>query len=143
MAFSPIVAETLGNALRTLIHAGAGTDVTLEIYTASWETLLATFNLGSAPMNVATTPTAGNPSVLSLTGTPYSTTAAATGIAAAYRLEDRDGTTIDSGNGATAVSTTAGTSFVVITSTSITSGQTVELLSMSYEIPTVVTPLVV
>jgi hypothetical protein len=143
MTFSPAVAQALGTTLRTQIHAGTGTDVTLEIYTASWGTLLATFELGTAPMNTATTPSPGEPSIVALTGTPYNATAAATNTAAAYRLKDRDGTVVDSGTGATAVGTVAGESFAVLTSTSFTSGQTIQLLSMSYEIPTVVTPLVV
>ena len=143
MTFSPAVAQALGTTLRTQIHAGAGTNVTLEIYTASFAGLLVTFNLGTAPMSAATTPTDGNPSIVALSGTPYSATATGSGTAAAYRVKDRDGTVVDSGTGATAVSATAGTSFAVLTSTAITSGQTVQLLSMSYQIPTVVTPLAV
>lgn len=143
MAFSPAVAQALGTTLRTQIHAGAGTNVTLEIYTASWGTLLATFALGTTPMNTATTPTAGNPSIVALLGTPFSATAGNSGEAASYRLKDRDGTIIDSGTGATAVGTVAGDSFVVLNTTTIPSGATCQLLSMSYEIPTVVTPLVV
>ena len=143
MTFSPAVAQALGTTLRTQIHAGSGTNVTVEFYTASFASLLMTFNLGTTPMSEATTPTYGNPSILALAGTPYSATPTGTGTAGAYRVKDRDGTVIDSGTGATAVGTVAGSSFAVLTSTSITSGQTVLLLSMSYEIPTVVTPLVV
>ena len=143
MTFSPAVAQALGTTLRTQIHAGAGTDVTLEIYTATWGTLLATFTLGTAPMDTATTPRAGNPSIVALLGAPCSATAGNTGTAASYRLKDRDGTVVDSGDGATAVGTVAGSSFAVFNSTTITTGQTVQLLSMSYEIPTIVTPLVV
>ena len=143
MTFSPAVAQALGTTLRTQIHAGAGTDVTLEIYTATWGTLLATFTLGTAPMDTATTPSAGNPSIVALLGAPFNATAGNTGTAASYRLKDRDGTVVDSGDGATAVGTVAGSSFAVFNSTTITTGQTVQLLSMSYEIPTIVTPLVV
>lgn len=143
MTFSPAVAQALGTTLRTQIHAGTGDDVTLELYTATHALLLATVELGTAPFAAATTPSAGEPSIVAITGTPFNATAVATGIAAAYRLKDRDGTIVDSGTGSTAVGTVAGTSFAVLTSTSITSGQTIQLLSLSYEIPTIVTPLTV
>jgi hypothetical protein len=141
MTLSPAMAQSLGAALQTGIHAGVGSNVTLEIYTATHALLLATFNLGIAPMAAATTPSAGDPSILALTGTPYSVTAAATGTAAAYRLKDRDGTVIDSDTGATAVSATPGTAIITVNTTSLTSGGNVDLLSLEYRIPTAVAPV--
>jgi len=141
MTLSPAMAQSLGAALQTGFHAGVGANVTLEIYTATHALLLATFNLGTAPFAAATTPTAGNPSIVALTGTPYSVTAVASGTAAAYRLKDRDGTIVDSGTGATAISATPGAAVITVNTTSLTNGGTVDLLSLEYRIPTAVAPV--
>lgn len=141
MTLTPAMAQSLGAALQAGFHAGTGANVTLEIYTATHALLLATFNLGTAPFAAATTPTAGNPSIVALTGTPYSVTAVASGTAAAYRLKDRDGTIVDSGTGATAISATPGAAVITVNTTSLTSGGTVDLLSFEYRVPTAVAPV--
>lgn len=79
--------------------------------------VLATFTLGTTPGTVSG-------SVLTLSGTPLSATASATGTAALAEIRNNAGTVIVGG-------LTVGTSGtdIVISSTSITSGQTVQVTS--------------
>lgn len=77
-----------------------------------------------ATINLSTTPATVSGSVLTLSGTPLSATASATGTAALAELRNNAGTVIVSG-------LTVGTSGtdIIISSTSITSGQSVQVTS--------------
>lgn len=108
-----VVAYIAGN---TSSPTQAGTAGQLVIGTSALSGatgVLATFAL-------ATTPATVSGSVLTLAGTPLSTTASATGTAALAEIRNNTGTTVISG-------LTVGTSGtdIIISNTSITSGQTV------------------
>lgn len=77
-----------------------------------------------ATINLSTTPATVSGSVLTLSGVPLSATASATGTAALAELRNNAGTVIVSG-------LTVGTSAtdIIISTTSITSGQTVQVNS--------------
>jgi hypothetical protein len=126
------VREDMVTAVAAAINAGSG-PATLEVRTGSQPanadttasgTLLVTFTLAD-PATEA--PTAGS---LPLDLDPdISATAAASGTAGWARLKDSDGNTILDGTVGT-----SGTDYI-ITSTTITNGQTVTLISGGYTLP--------
>jgi FAD/FMN-containing dehydrogenase len=77
-----------------------------------------------ATITLSTTPATVTDDVLTISGVPLSTTASATGTAAKAELRDNAGTVIVSG-------LTVGTSGtdIIISNTSVTSGQTVQVTS--------------
>lgn len=102
-------------AVRDAIDAGSGPG-TLEIGTAGMAAVLVTFTLNDPSATIS-----GD--VLTLSGLPKSATASGTGTAAAARFRDSTGTNVVTG-------LTVGTSaadVIISPTTSITSGQTVDL----------------
>ncbi len=108
--------DTRLQAVIDAIDAGAGPGV-LEIGTAGMGTVLATVTLADP----SATKSGG---VLTLSGTPLSTTASATGTAAEARIRDSNSADVITG-------LTVGTSGtdIVLDNTSIASGQTVNITS--------------
>src|SRR6056297_944747 len=112
------------NAIVDLVDVGAGTNGTLEIGTAGFASTLVTFDFAATAFGAASSGTATAASL------PITATAAATGTAAEYRIRDQDNVTVWSG---TSVGT-SGTE-VVLSSTSITSGQSIDLTACSCTMP--------
>lgn len=124
---------TYRNAILDAIETTAGTSAKVRIYSgsapancaaAATGTLLAEWSLASDWAGAASSGSK------SLSSTPLSATAAATGTAGYFRLVDSAGTT-------THMQGTVGTSGtdLIIDNTSITSGQTVQITSWSWTAP--------
>lgn len=124
---------TLRNAMLEAIETSAGTSAKVRVYS------------GSAPANAAAAATgtllaewslasdwsaAASGGTKSLSSTPLSTTASATGTAGYFRLVDSAGTTCH-------MQGTVGTSGtdLIIDNTSINSGQTVQITSWTWTAP--------
>lgn len=103
---------------------GAGGSV--EIYTASFASLLVTFSLANPPTGSVSA--AGAFSGASL---PRTATAAAGGVASNYRVKSSGGTTLWQGQDGD-VTATGGGGAVTITSTTITNGQAVNLTAFNW-----------
>jgi hypothetical protein len=132
MALSNAAAAAALDAVVDRVDAGAAAGK-LQIYTASYGTLLAEFTLSDPAFGNATT---ASPSVATAAGLPLSTTAAATGTAAAFRVVDSDNNTQWEATGAAAVGTSGSGAMVIVTNTSIASGQTVNLTACTLSMPT-------
>lgn len=112
------------NAIVDLIDVGAGSAGTLVIYAGGFGgTTLATFTLSGTAFGDASTGTA------TLAGVTLSATASGTGTANAFGIFNQDGTEVFRG----AVSTSG--SDLNLNSTSITSGQTVNITAFTFTIP--------
>lgn len=117
-----LVVNALGTATAPTISVTGTATGTLVIGTSALfgaTGVLATITLSTTPATVAG-------SVLTISGTTLSATASATGTAALAELRNNAGTVIVSGLTVTA---TGGGGDIIINSTSITSGQTVQLTS--------------
>ena len=128
MATFPAAVSAAANDARVdTFDTGTGTP-TLVVYDSGFVTALITFNLDGT--NAFGSSTAACPSVATATGLPISASAANTGTAAGVRGFDRDGTQVYE-------STDVGTSGneVVLSSTSITSGQSFDLTSFTISQP--------
>lgn len=116
-----LVLNDLGTATAPTISTTGTAAGTLVIGTSALSGstgVLATFTLNTTPATVS-----GN--VLTISGTPLSATASATGTAALAELRNAAGTPIASG----LTVGTSGTEVIISPSTSITSGQTVNVTS--------------
>jgi hypothetical protein len=98
----------------------------LQIFTDAYGTMLAEFTLSDPAFGSATV---ADPSVATAASMPKTTTGAATGTAGSFRVVDSDNVMMWEGTGSTAVNTAA--AMVVLTNLSITTGQTVNLVSMT------------
>jgi hypothetical protein len=107
------------------VDAGSGPGK-LQVFTDDYETMLAEFTLSDPAFGAATV---ADPSVKTAAGMPKTTTGAATGTAGSFRVVDSDNVMMWEGTGSTAVNTAS--AMVVLTNLSITSGQTVNLVSMT------------
>ena len=118
LTHSTTARNALADQIDTLVNAGAGT-AKMRIKTSA-DAVLVEFSLQN-PSFAA--PSNGQ---ITLTGTPISATAAASGTASKFDILDRDGNFVLDG--------TVGTSNAdaIIDNTSISSGQTVNLNSMTY-----------
>lgn len=128
MATFPAAVSAAANDARVdSFDTGTGTP-TLVVYDSGWSTALITFDLDGT--NAFGASTSACPSVATATGLPISATASATATAAGVRGFDRDGTQVYE-------STDVGTSGteVVLSSTSITSGQTFDLTAFTISQP--------
>ena len=106
-----------------LVDVGAGT-ATMVFYAGGvGGTTLATFNLPNPAFGASSTGTA------TLNGTTITATAGATGTVNAFAVEDRNGSEVSRGSVGT-----SGTD-ITIDSTSITSGQDVNLNSFTLTVP--------
>lgn len=114
VTYNASLKNTRMTAVTTAIDAGAG-NATLEIGSAGFASTLATITLADPASSVVA-------DVLTILGVPLAAVAANTGTAAAARIKDPSGTVVVSG-------LTVGTSGTdcIISSTSITSGDTVTL----------------
>jgi hypothetical protein len=110
------------NALAAIVEDAAK----LQIFTDAYGTLLAEFTL-SVPAFGA--PTVASPSVATGASMPKTTTGAATGTAGSYRVVNASNVMLWEGTGSTAVNTSAAQ--VILTNLSISTGQTVNLVSMT------------
>lgn len=132
MKISTAARNTLADALDNLINTGAGT-ATLTIYSGSQpanpntalsgNTALATFNLANPAFGTAAS------GAIALSGVPLSDAADATGTATFFRIVDRGGAAVVDG--------TVGTSGadLNLTTTSISTGVTVEITSLTITMP--------
>ena len=126
------------NRLNLVVNAlGTATAPTISVTgTAAGTLVIGTSALSGATgvlatINLSTTPATVSGDTLTISGVPLSTTASATGTAALAELRNNAGTVIVGG-------LTVGTSGtnVIISSTSITSGQTVQVTSGTITHPT-------
>ena len=113
------------DAIVDRVDAGSGPGK-LQIFTDAYGTMLAEFTLSDPAFGAATV---ADPSVVTAAGMPKTTTGAATGTAGSFRVVDSDNVMMWEGSGSTAVNTAA--AMVVLTNLSITTGQTVNLVSMT------------
>ena len=113
------------DAIVDRVDAGAGAGK-LQIFTDAYGSLLAEFTLSDPAFGAATV---ADPSVATAASMPKTTTGAATGTAGSFRVVDSDNVMMWEATGSTAVNTSA--AMVVLTNLSITTGQTVNLVSMS------------
>jgi hypothetical protein len=113
------------DAIVDRVDAGSGAGK-LQIFTAAYGSLLAEFTLDDPAFGAATV---ADPSVATAAGMPKATTGAATGTAGSFRVVDSDNVMMWEGTGATAVNTSA--AMVILTNLSISTGQTVNLVSMT------------
>lgn len=117
-----LVVNAIATATAPTITTTGGTAGTIVIGNAS--TAGGSITTTLATINLATTPATVSGNTLTISGVPLSATAAATGTANSAKITNNAGTTIVDG---LTVGTT-GTD-IIISSTSITSGQTVTLTS--------------
>lgn len=111
--------NTLSDAIDTLVNAaGAGT---IAIYD-SGDVSLASIALSTTAFGASASGT------ITLAGVPLSNTAAATGTASYFRINENGGTEILRGS----VTVTGGGGDIVLDSVSITSGQTVTITGFTY-----------
>jgi hypothetical protein len=127
------------NRLNLVVNAlGTATGPTISVTgTLAGTLVIGTSSLSGgtgvlATINLSTTPATVSGDVLTISGVPLSATASATGTAALAELRNNAGTVIVGG-------LTVGTSGtnVIISSTAITSGQTVQVTSGTITHPTV------
>lgn len=119
------VRNSMTAAATAEIDAGAGSNGTLEIGTASMATVLLTYNLQATSFGPPTLGTA------TANGLPLSATATAGGTAAAYQYKDKDGTVVISGTDVG----TSGNEVVISPSTTINNGSDYDLTSASFTMP--------
>lgn len=121
-----LVLNALGTATAPTIPTTGTAAATLVIGTSALSGATGVL----ATVNLQTTPATVTGSVLTLAGLPLSTTASATGTAALAELRNNAGTVIVSGLNVG----TSGTD-VVVSSTAITSGQTVQVTAATITHP--------
>ena len=109
-------------AVVTNIDAGAGPG-TIEVCTAGYAVVLLTFTLDDPCGSVA-----GDPATLSFAGLPKQALGATAGTATIGRIKDSNGTVVGSN---LAVTATGGGGDIEISSTSIQSGQAVNLTGLA------------
>jgi len=112
------------DAIVDLVDVGAGSNGTLQIGTTGFASVLVTFDLDATAFGDAAT------GVATAASLPISATAVATGTAAEYRVRDADDTVVWSG-------TDVGTfeNDVVLSTTSISSGQSIDLTACTGTMP--------
>lgn len=115
------VADAMLNAVVTYFN-DAGGSAELRIYTAAFASLLATFTLTASPFGAAGAGSGSNRKI-TIAGLPLSTTGAAAGTAAVFRMLSESGLTVLEGT----VTATGGGGDLTVDNTSIASGQTVNL----------------
>ena len=103
----------------------------LKIRATAYGTVLVTFTFSDPAFGNATT---ASPSVATAASLPKTATAAATGTAGSFQVTDSDDNVIWQATGAGAVGTSG--ALVVISSTSITSGQSIDLTACTLSFPT-------
>lgn len=114
--------NAIADLIDTLVNTGSGSNGQIVIKD-SGSTTLATINLADPAFGAAAS------GVITLQSVPVTDTSAdATGTAATFSLLDKDGTTILSGT----VTATGGGGDMELVSTSITSGQPVQITSLTY-----------
>lgn len=128
------------NRLKLVVNAlGTATAPTISTTgTAAGTLVIGTSALSGATgvlatINLSTTPATVSGDTLTISGVPLSATAAATGTAALAELRDNAGTVIVGGLTVTA---SGGGGNVIVSSTAITSGQTVQVTSGTITHPT-------
>jgi hypothetical protein len=113
------------DAIVDRVDAGTGAGK-LQIFTAAYGALLAEFTLDDPAFGAATV---ADPSVATASGMPKSTTGVANGTAGSFRVVASDNVMMWEGTGSSAVNTSA--AMVILTNLSISTGQTVNLVSMT------------
>jgi len=122
MALTHIAAmrNTLADAVDAAINTGAGTEG--DIIIKAGGTTLVTINFQDPAFGVAA---AG---VITLQGVPLNANASATGVADGFDIRDQDNAVVVSDT----VTGTGGGGDIELDNTSITSGQNVEITSLTY-----------
>ena len=121
LTHSTAARNALADQIDTLVNTGSGS-AKLRIKTSA-DAVLVEFTLQNPAFGAAAN------GQITLQGTPISATAGATGTAAKFDVLDRNGSMVFEGT----VATSGGD--LTITNTSITSGQTVNLNSLTYTAP--------
>lgn len=121
LTHSTAARNALADQIDALINTGSGT-ATLVIKDGA--TVLATINLPNPAFGAASS------GVITL-GSTSAATATGTGTADSFDIEDRDGTVVVSGS----VTATSGGGDIELDNTSVTSGQSVEITSLTYTAP--------
>jgi len=124
MAYSYTTAmkNSMMDVITTAIDAGAAAG-TIEIGTSAMASVLATFTFSDPSAAAA------SGGVWTMSGAPKSTSASATGTAAAARIRDSNSNDVVTGLTVTA---TGGGGDIELNTVSITSGQTVNLTSVTF-----------
>lgn len=91
------------------LDSGAGANATYEYGTAGFATVLLVWNLNGT--NSFTTAGSSTDGTAELTGQPITASASASGTAAEYRIKDKDGNVIRSGNLDASQAITSGTDY--------------------------------
>lgn len=126
------LSTSVRNAMLDAIETTVGTSAILEIRTGSVPATCATADSGSVLVtyNLASDwAAAASSGSKALSSTPISGTAGATGTAGHFRLKDSGGTTCHAQGTITA---TGGGGDMTVDNTSITSGQTVNVTSLTF-----------
>ncbi len=115
--------NTLADEIDTLVNTGttdAGGDIIIE--ESAGPTTLATITFQNPAFGAASSGT------ITLAGVPLSNTASATGTANRFQIRNRDNTEVFRGT----VTATSGGGDIELDNTSINSGQTVQITSLTY-----------
>lgn len=116
------VRNALADQIDTLVNTGAGTEGDIIIEQSSGPTTLVTINFQDPAFGAAASGT------ITLQGVPLSNTAAATGTADRFQVRDQNDAEVFRGT----VTATSGGGDIELDNTSISSGQTVQIDSLTY-----------